>query len=393
MKYEKLQIAKKHTAEKKSELCVISPTYNQYNLIKKLILLLKKQSIKPDIIIVDQNSNDNTYELLRSKFKDITIIKTKKNYGCAGGMYIGQKYAYEKGYKYMILNDNDAYPIDKNIIEHLIKNCDENTVVQPFNVSEEEKNSKTIYVFHMACYHRKTIEKIGFVNYKLFLYGEDTEYLIRLRRNKINIKKIPSRYSHPMKTYQTPNATYFYIRNALHNMTIKYSFKDIIYTASYIAYYKLKKKRNNICLKAISDFQNDNWNNEVNFNNDEIIEKMKNKNFLREKNIMVNLDKKTRSILKIKNSNFLSLLNIPTNFIFKKTLISNGRTLSPLFPKSIIIIDCNKKYSKIIIEKSEILASLRYIIIIFLWCLKIYYILYNHKNNKKYLNQNMLSLD
>jgi len=43
---------------KRKNICIVMPTYNQYNETKKNIDILKKQTLVPDIIIVDNNSSD-----------------------------------------------------------------------------------------------------------------------------------------------------------------------------------------------------------------------------------------------------------------------------------------------------------------------------------------------
>lgn len=120
-------------------ICIILPTFNQYNETKKNIELLKKQTLVPDIIIVDNNSNDNTFEKLSEEYNDIILIKSAWNYWGAWGFYLWQKYAYEQWYEWIILNDNDAYPVDNNLIENLLKYSTKEISAQPMNITEKWK--------------------------------------------------------------------------------------------------------------------------------------------------------------------------------------------------------------------------------------------------------------
>ena len=68
-------------------LSIVIPVYNEQNNIAALVNEIKKNissSIKYEIIIVDDGSTDNTLKelkLLCKRYKDIIIIKHKKNYG------------------------------------------------------------------------------------------------------------------------------------------------------------------------------------------------------------------------------------------------------------------------------------------------------------------------
>lgn len=71
-------------------------TYNSEKTIKDCVqsVIDKTRDIEREIILVDNDSKDNTVKLLRSEFEDtITIIENKKNTGFSGGMNVGLKKA------------------------------------------------------------------------------------------------------------------------------------------------------------------------------------------------------------------------------------------------------------------------------------------------------------
>ena len=80
-----------------TELSIILPTYNEKDniiiLVNKIIKLLKNYK-KKEIIIVDDSSPDNTYGLVKNKFrgkKFIKIFLRKKEFSLAKAIGYGIK--------------------------------------------------------------------------------------------------------------------------------------------------------------------------------------------------------------------------------------------------------------------------------------------------------------
>lgn len=62
------------------------------------------------ILLVDNHSTDNSVEMLRHHFPDLELIETGANLGFAGGNNIGIKRALDLGAEYVWLLNNDAVP-------------------------------------------------------------------------------------------------------------------------------------------------------------------------------------------------------------------------------------------------------------------------------------------
>ena len=61
------------------EISVIIPTYNRCDLLKRAINSVIKQTITPkEIIIVDNSSTDQTYQMVSSLFPEINYFIEKK---------------------------------------------------------------------------------------------------------------------------------------------------------------------------------------------------------------------------------------------------------------------------------------------------------------------------
>lgn len=144
--------------EKRSRICVVTVTFNDYEVTKETVKQINNQNISSDIIVVDNNSEDGTFEKLSNNYDNIILLQTNENVGSAGGFNVGQSYAYQKGYEYVILTDNDAYPRSKDLLRKIKQKSNPTTVVQPYNEAADTEKNKSIWFFHWIGLHRDTIE-------------------------------------------------------------------------------------------------------------------------------------------------------------------------------------------------------------------------------------------
>lgn len=72
------------------------------------------------LIVVDNNSKDNTAAHIKKRYPQIFLIENKKNMGWAAGNNIGIKYALENGAGYVLLVNNDIIIDDKKLLSDLI---------------------------------------------------------------------------------------------------------------------------------------------------------------------------------------------------------------------------------------------------------------------------------
>jgi len=90
--------------------CVIV-AYNNSNNIEKLLKVLQNQSESiAEIILVDNASCDDTAQIVKQKFYQVTLFENSSNIGVGGGYAQGMEYAYKKGYKWIWLLDGDSLP-------------------------------------------------------------------------------------------------------------------------------------------------------------------------------------------------------------------------------------------------------------------------------------------
>lgn len=110
---------------------IIIPTYNEKENIKKLIdnilIVLKKNQINGHILIVDDNSPDGTYKIIKGISNNkVHLIKRAKKLGLGTAHISGFKYGLKKNFDLLMTMDADFShnPLYIPNIIKLIKNND-----------------------------------------------------------------------------------------------------------------------------------------------------------------------------------------------------------------------------------------------------------------------------
>jgi GT2 family glycosyltransferase len=253
-------------------------TFNRLDLLKKNIEMQMQQEFPMDkIIIVNNASTDDTIFYLRELEKinsdKIDVLNLKENIGGAGGFSEGLKYAFQKGYDFFILMDDDGRPFDNYTFKELAckvghlksKNplmmINSLVVNSEFKLSfglkniitiEEAKNSADIYhlihgtinPFNGTLISKELISKIGFPNKNFFLKGDENDYQYRAQKaNALIATVVNSFYMHPSpirttycrfgKTKQidieNPLKEYYKIRNYSYMYLKQKNFKSFFF--------------------------------------------------------------------------------------------------------------------------------------------------------------------
>ena len=217
-------------------------TFNRKKLLLECLHSLKNQTYPPDaIFVIDNASTDGTPEALLeegyiTKLPKLTnnkpwetvnnlkvsisgkqiklyYVRLPINNGCSGGFYEGIKRAYEKGYDWIWLMDDDAEPkrdalekmmkyrhlSDVVALAPVVKNPDGQIskphrghisfrnifpMIQAPLEEEEYKGVEPIQIdfvsFVGPLIKRSAVERIGYPKKEFFLHHDDVEYSIRL---------------------------------------------------------------------------------------------------------------------------------------------------------------------------------------------------------------------
>jgi len=243
-------------------------TYNRQVLLAECISALKKQTRPADkILVINNGSNDHTEIWLRQQ-EGIEHI-SQKNLGSAGGFNTGIKLAYEEGFSWIWLMDDDGFP-KENALEKLLEGNPEPLMLRNCAViNKEDKQSfvwktgnfkklsevdkkiipNVSHPFNGTLLHRKIVERVGLPKQKLFIWGDETEYRFRI----INKNKIPyctvsdSIHYHPasVSAYKTDWdfcsnwKMYYYLRNRFAILRARYHQSFFLATCMYFGFIML----------------------------------------------------------------------------------------------------------------------------------------------------------
>jgi GT2 family glycosyltransferase len=90
-------------------VCAVVVTYNRRDLLRECLVSLQAQTHVPDTILVVNNaSTDGTAQMLSAEFAQLEVLTLAENVGGAGGFHAGMKWAYEQGYDWLWLMDDDG---------------------------------------------------------------------------------------------------------------------------------------------------------------------------------------------------------------------------------------------------------------------------------------------
>lgn len=104
---------------KEKVLCIVV-SYNGMRWIKRCLDNLQSSSCQSQIIVIDNNSKDETVNFIRKNYPTIQLLETGKNLGFGQGNNLGLAIAIKDQADYVFLINQDAY-VETNTLEKLIE--------------------------------------------------------------------------------------------------------------------------------------------------------------------------------------------------------------------------------------------------------------------------------
>jgi GT2 family glycosyltransferase len=175
---------------------------------------LIKSSIPIKIIVIDNNSSDNTVQTIKSKYEQVELLELKRNLGFGKANNIGLKKVFENDAEFAFLLNQDAW-IEKDTVSKLINAFQKHTefvLMSPIHLNGKGDNFDHNFISYCsiqvkgrkfffdllkqnstddvipasfvnaACWliSRNCIEKVGGFNPVFPHYGEDSNYFQRI---------------------------------------------------------------------------------------------------------------------------------------------------------------------------------------------------------------------
>lgn len=191
---------------------------------------LSKDNSELLTIVVDNASVDNSKEAIKNEFKEVTLLENKENSGFAKGNNIGFNHALKENADYILILNNDTL-LEKNSLKYLLASMEEDKTIGMISpkiyfapgfefhqerYSQEERGKIIWYAGgkidwnNMLCSHRgvddvdkgqydtkgetdfisgccfliskEVLEKVGTFDEKYFMYWEDVDLCLRVRK-------------------------------------------------------------------------------------------------------------------------------------------------------------------------------------------------------------------
>ena len=193
---------------KNKRISAIVVTYNRKDLLRECIEALENSSVYVDIIVIDNNSTDGTEKIARNALRKTDFYyNTMSNIGGAGGFNYGIKKAYELNYDYFWLMDDDTI-VQEDTLARLLEaenllneefgflssvaywidgslcNMNYHYIAKDWNDRKEYSEYGIIKVeratFVSFFTNREVVKKIGLPRKEYFIWGDDTDYSLRI---------------------------------------------------------------------------------------------------------------------------------------------------------------------------------------------------------------------
>lgn len=208
------------------KLFVIIVTYKGQPWYDRCFASLRESTIPVQTIVVDNASNDGTVEYIREHFPEIHLIESKENLGFGKGNNVGLRYALDHGCDYVFLLNQDAW-VDADALEKLVEihsKHSEYGILSPIHLNAEKTGIEKGLVLYLddrrvtdkALFEdlyfgrlkevydtkyinaaawllpRKTLETVGGFDPIFSHYGEDDNYLDRVKYHKMKTGICPT---------------------------------------------------------------------------------------------------------------------------------------------------------------------------------------------------------
>lgn len=253
------------------------------------------------VIVIDNYSIDGTSEAVRERFPNVLLIKLLENKGLGGAINIGIRQTLDK---YIFILDSDVI-VDSKALKELVSVMEKNPKIgfaggKMFEYVQKNKiqafygtinlrtfDSEQPYVgekdvgqvkdikfsdivpFGCALARRSALKKIGYMDERYFVYFDDIDLLVSLKKAGYLIAFVPKAISWHKRTSthekdKGRRVTYYLLRNKLlirkkfNTLTFYDHYKNLqfLLLTTFFSFFGSREKRvdSNIAVRAIVDF-------------------------------------------------------------------------------------------------------------------------------------------
>jgi rhamnopyranosyl-N-acetylglucosaminyl-diphospho-decaprenol beta-1,3/1,4-galactofuranosyltransferase len=234
-------------------VAVAAVTFDRPDDLRTLLLALSRQSVRPvSVALVDSGTRD-IEAIAGESAAPVNYIRSLSNLGGAGGFSLAILSAMASGAEWIWIMDDDAHPEDPEALATLLEAAKTQglDVVVPLIVApgEPRKLSFPFRVAGRSVHDRSEVEKLGIIrnvgqffngalirtdvffrvglpDLRLFIRGDETDFMLRLRRAGIPFGTVTTvALSHPPGWAETHQV----LGNRLHVLVPETRFKRFYY--------------------------------------------------------------------------------------------------------------------------------------------------------------------
>ena len=250
-----------------------------------------------EIVLVDNNSTDDSVEVITKDYPEVTILALDENLGFAGGNNVGMEYCLNKGMDYVILLNNDTV-FDFDFIAPLVNKMDTDPKlggIQPrifFNhdrtliwngggifykwagyartIGEGVKDGpkfnltkETDWITGCAFMVRSSVlREVGLLDDRFFIYHEDVDWSLRIRKAGYRLLYEPSSviyhwagssrkakqkgkegFQHPLNHYLNQRNRFWVVRkNLAPHYALSATFYHFVQASVFLVYFLMLRR-------------------------------------------------------------------------------------------------------------------------------------------------------
>jgi rhamnopyranosyl-N-acetylglucosaminyl-diphospho-decaprenol beta-1,3/1,4-galactofuranosyltransferase len=208
-------------------ICAVVVSYNRPVQLLACIEALLAQTLRPDILVLDNASDRPVTDVLAGVAGPLRIVRSEANTGGAGGFYRGLRQAMLAGYDAAWLMDDDGVP-EPGCLAALAAAAAAGTldIAGPLVVDESDPARRAFAkraadgteetvadfcrtadgdgivpgrsdFFNGTLVTRRAYEAIGDIKFECFIWGDETDYFLRAKARVRVGTVIAARHRHP----------------------------------------------------------------------------------------------------------------------------------------------------------------------------------------------------
>jgi len=256
-----------HASKKYPKVFAIVLNYNGKETLKTCLQsLFSSDYPNLEVVVVDNDSQDGSIEMIKDQFSRAHYVMLKKNVGFAAGNNQGIRFALEKQAQFIFLLNNDAF-VTRDTLSQLIQTAQKQeniSILSPIIYETEsqrevwfcggkidwkrqrcvhtpcqaglpKKPFETEYVTGCAMFiPRDVFKKIGLLDERYFLYYEDADFCVRAHKGGFSVKVVPGASAHhDEQSTENPDKLYWLVVSGIlfftSVTTAKYPLKARLY--------------------------------------------------------------------------------------------------------------------------------------------------------------------